>query len=71
MPLTASVTWSAFSDEKQIPCSLWPSSERNLSFAVITATLAPASASAASSVPARRYLASFIMTSAFASGSQK
>ena len=71
MPLPSSVTWSAFSDEKQIPFSLWPSSERSLSFAVTTATLAPASASAASNVPARRYFASFIITSACASGSQK
>ena len=67
MPLPASVTWSAFSDEKQMPFSLWPSSVRSLSLAVMTATLAPASANAASSVPARRYFASFIITSAPAS----
>ena len=42
-----------------------------MSFAVTTATFAPASASAARMVPARRYLASFIITSALASGSQK
>ena len=54
-----------------MPRSLWPSSERSLSLAVTTATFAPASANAASSVPARRYLGSFIMTSAPASGSQK
>ena len=42
-----------------------------MSLAVTTATLAPASASAARMVPARRYLASFIITSALASGSQK
>src|SRR5664279_5352444 len=54
-----------------MPVILWPSSERSLSLAVTTATLAPASASAARIVPARRYLASFIITSARASGSQK
>ena len=71
MPLAASVASSAFSDEKQIPFSWWPSSARSLSFAVTTATLAPASASAARIVPARRYFASFIITSAPASRSQK
>ncbi len=71
MPLASSVTSADFSEEKQMPSSLWPSSERSLSLAVMTATRAPASASAARMVPARRYLASFIITSAPDSGSQK
>ncbi len=54
MPFSAFDTWSDFSDEKQMPLSLWPSSERSLSFAVTTATFAPASANAARIVGARR-----------------
>ena len=50
------VAWSAFSDEKQMPFSLWPSSLRSLSLAVTTATLAPASANAASIVPRAQVL---------------
>src|SRR6218665_3842154 len=42
-----------------MPFSLWPSSLRSLSLAVTTATLAPASAKAASRVSARRYLGVF------------
>ena len=71
MPFSASVTSSAFSDEKQMPVILWPSSARSLSLAVTTATFAPASANAARIVPARRYFGSFIITSAPASRSQK
>ena len=54
MPFSANVTWSAFSEEKQMPCIWWPSSLRSLSFAVITATFAPASENAARIVPTRR-----------------
>ena len=71
MPCSVSVVSSAFSDEKQMPFSPWPSSRRSLSLAVTTATVAPAAASRASSVSARRYLGSFIMTSTPACGSQK
>ncbi len=46
-----------------MPRILWPSSWRSLSLAVTTATLQPASASAASSVGARSHFGSFIMTS--------
>ena len=71
MPLRSSVASAAFSDEKQIPAIRCPSSARSLSLAVTTATLAPAPANAARMVPARRYLGSFIITSAPASRSQK
>ena len=54
IPFSTAVTLSAFSDEKQIPFILWPSSARSLSFAVTTATFAPASANAAIRVPPRR-----------------
>ena len=60
---SATVAWSAFSAEKQMPRSLWPSSSRSLSLAVMTATLQPLSARAASSVGARSHFGSFIMTS--------
>jgi hypothetical protein len=63
MPFSASVAWSAFSDEKQMPFMPCPSRRRSLSLAVTTATEKPASASAASSVGARSHLGSFIMTS--------
>ncbi len=63
MPFSCSVTWSAFSDEKQMPFILWPSSVRSLSLAVTTATLCPASASAARIVGARSHFGSFIITS--------
>ena len=63
MPLSASLAWSAFSDEKQMPCMPWPSSWRSLSFAVMTATDLPALASSASSVGARSHFGSFIITS--------
>ncbi|MCY1242544.1 hypothetical protein D9M72_555090 [compost metagenome] len=71
MPFSSIVTWSDFSDEKQMPFILWPSSLRSLSLAVTTASLAPASANAASTVPARRYLGSFIITSWPSSRSKK
>ncbi len=54
MPFSASVTWSAFSEEKQMPFIRWPRSLRSLSLAVMTATFAPASEKAARIVPARR-----------------
>ena len=63
MPCSARLTWSAFSAEKQMPVSLWPRSLRSLSLAVMTATLAPLSPRAASSVGARSHFGSFIMTS--------
>ena len=63
MPCSALVTSLAFSAEKQMPRILWPRSRRSLSLAVITATLQPASLSAASSVGARSHFGSFIMTS--------
>ena len=63
MPFSLSVASSDFSEEKQMPSMPWPSRRRSLSFAVITATVWPASASAASSVGARSHLGSFIMTS--------
>ena len=69
MPCSASVVSSAFSDEKQMPVMLCPSSRRSLSFAVTAATRAPVAASAARMVPHRRYFGSFIMTSAPVSGS--
>jgi hypothetical protein len=69
MPFSPTVASAAFSDEKQMPFILCPRSLRSLSLAVTTATLAPASDSAASTVPARRYLGSFIITSASASRS--
>ena len=71
MPFAAIVASLARSDEKQMPAISWPSSARSLSFAVTTATLAPAAANAARIVPARRYFGSFIITSAPASRSQK
>ena len=46
-----------------------PSSVRSLSFAVITTTFAPAFENAARMVSARRYFASFIITSSSASRS--
>ncbi len=42
MPFSCCVAWSAFSAEKQMPRSLWPSSLRSLSLAVTTATRMPA-----------------------------
>ena len=70
MPFSACVASAAFSEEKQMPpFSLCPRSFLSLSFAVTTATLAPVSESAASTVPARRYFGSFIITSASASRS--
>ena len=63
MPASASWASFAFSAEKHSPARPCPSSARSLSLAVITATDAPAAANAASSVPARRYFGSFIITS--------
>ena len=69
MPCSATVVWSAFSDEKQIPVMPCPSRRRSLSLAVTTASRAPAPAKAARMVSARRYFGSFIITSASASRS--
>ena len=63
MPLSSSVTASAFSEEKQMPCMPLPSSRRSLSLAVTTAQRFPASASAARMVGARNHFGSFIITS--------
>ena len=63
MPFSSSVASFAFSAEKQMPFMPWPSSLRSLSFAVITATDWPASASAARMVGARSHFGSFIITS--------
>ena len=63
IPCSSFVVSSAFSDEKQIPCMPWPSSRRSLSFAVTTATRAPARDSAARRVSQRRNFGSFIITS--------
>ena len=67
MPLSAAVTWSAFSAEKHTPPRLMsmplPSSRRSLSLAVTTAQRLPARDRAASMVGARSHLGSFIMTS--------
>lgn len=63
MPHSATVALSAFSAEKQMPRRPWPSMVRSLSLAVTAATSAPASEKADSSVGARRYSGSFIMTS--------
>ena len=63
MPFSACVAWSAFSEEKQMPVMLCPSSLRSLSFAVTTATEAPASARRARIVGARSHFGSFIMIS--------
>ena len=71
IPCSAVVTLSACSDEKQIPRIPCPRSRRSLSLAVTTATVAPAWAKAARMVSQRRYLGSFIITSAPASRSQK
>jgi hypothetical protein len=74
MPFSASVALSAFSDENAIARPLpmsspKPKSVRSLSFAVTTATLAPASWNAFMMVSARMKRASFIITSWPAAGS--
>ena len=69
MPFVSGVSWSAFSAEKQMPFMPLPSRVRSLSLAVTTATLAPAFEKPASRVSARRYFASFIITSSSASRS--
>ena len=69
MPLPSCVSWSAFSAEKQIAFMPLPSRVRSLSLAVITTTFAPAFENAARMVSARRYFASFIITSSSASRS--
>ncbi len=68
IPFSANVTWSDFSDEKQIApsspkLSSLPSSRRSLSLAVTIAIFAPASWNALKIVGARSSSGSFIMTS--------